>query len=180
MSLLKPDELEDIQTRLQKYVIDSESDKNSVSFNVAELLEDPILNSGFSETLRLQVNGLSTRGVDCDTTITVDGYPYVLEKGSTVFCSMPGVHKDPEIYDEPEKFRLKRFIQLHTKGGEVDSRMAPFTKRGIPLRYPFLPWGGGVHMVSLLTSHTKFSIVHRTEIRDWRGPPIRRQYSSSL
>ena len=150
MTLLPEHEREDVLARIHKYAIPSESDRTSTSFKVSQLLDDPLLNSAFSETLRLQVNGLSTRGVEKDWSITVDGQSYVLEKGTTVFCSMPGFHKDPEIYENPEEFRLRRFIHLHTKGGEMDNRATPFTKAGVSLRLPFLPWGGGVHMVYLL------------------------------
>jgi len=148
IALLPENERKEVLDRIDQYVIPCESDRYSTSFNVSELLEDPLINSAFSETLRLQVNGLSTRGVEKDTSVTVNGQPYVLEKGTTVFCSMPGVHKDPEIFENPEEFRLKRFIHLHTKANGSDIRSTPFTKNGIPLRFPFLPWGGGNYMVA--------------------------------
>jgi cytochrome P450 len=150
VTCLKKTEREDVLSRIQKHVISTESSKGSTSFNVFELLKDPILNSAFSETLRLQVNGLSTRGVEEDTPLSVNGQTYSLEKGSTVFLSMPGVHKDPEIYENHEDFQLRRFLYMHSKGDEGydnEKSQKVVTKNGAVVRQPFFPWGGGHFMV---------------------------------
>jgi cytochrome P450 len=147
---LKKTEREDVLSRIRKHVISNESTKESTSFNLFELLKDPILNAAFSETLRMQVNGLSMKGVEEDTALTVNGQTYSLEKGSTVFLSMPGVHKDPEVYENPEQFQLKRLLYMHSKGdGEYDNEKSQkvFTKNGVVVRQPFFPWGGGHFMV---------------------------------
>jgi cytochrome P450 len=150
VTCLKETEREEVLSRIQKHVISSESTKESTSFNVFELLKDPILNSAFSETLRMQINGLSMKGVEQDTALTVNGQTYSLEKGSKVFLSMPGVHKDPEIYENPQQFHLKRFLYLHSNGDdEYDNGKTQkvFTKNGVVVRQPFFPWGGGNFMV---------------------------------
>jgi cytochrome P450 len=129
-------------------VLPEESSKDTTTFNIQKLIQDPLLNSAFSETLRIQMNGLIAREVCQDTTITVNDQPYSLKKGDIVFISMMGVHRNPEIYDSPDTFRLTRFLELHTKteGDNYKAQKATM-KNGVTLRNPFIWWGGGSHIV---------------------------------
>jgi cytochrome P450 len=172
VTCLEEVERNNVLSRIQKQVIANESTKSSTSFNVSDLLKDPVLNSAFSETLRLQINGLSMKGVEQDTTLSVNGQTYTLEKGSIVFISMPGVHKDPEIYENPEQFQLKRFLYLHTtEKDDYDTEQSQkvFTKNGVVVRQPFFPWGGGHFMVCPQMRTCGLFVVYRSEICNWRG-----------
>lgn len=102
------------------------------------------------------MNGLSPRAVLHDTTITVDGQTYLVRKGDTVFIVMASVHKNPEIYDSPYDFQLKRFIHLHDKTGNDQYRSSKvFNKSGVQVRNPFIWWGGGQHIVSPLVGRAQ-------------------------
>lgn len=58
----------------------------------------------------------------------VAGTNYIIEKGSFVFIPVYGIHHDPEIYPEPDKFDPERFNEEN-----VQSRP----------NYTFLPFGEG-------------------------------------
>ena len=144
------DSLQEVLEHIEGCVIKDESTRESTSFDTQKLLANPILNSALSETLRLQFSGFSVRGVSNDTTLTVNSRPFELKKGSTVFISATCVHKDPEIYEKPHEFRLKRFVEMHTKiegDNYTDKPQTTFTKHGMPIRHPLIPWGGGHFMV---------------------------------
>jgi cytochrome P450 len=108
-----------------------------------------VLNAALSETLRLQMNGLSPRTVLQDATVTAGEQTYAVQKGETVFIVMASVHKNPEIYDNPYEFQLKRFIHMHDKNDtdQYQSSVNFSTKSGVQVRNPFIWWGGGQHMV---------------------------------
>lgn len=95
------------------------------------------------------MHGLPPRKVTQDTTIIIENRPYSLRKDDVVFISMVLVHKNPEIYDCPDTFRLTRFLEMHTKTeGEYKSQKTTL-KDGVTLRNPFIWWGGGVHIVTI-------------------------------
>jgi cytochrome P450 len=108
-----------------------------------------VLNAALSEMLRLQMNGLSPRTVLQDATVTAGEKTYAVQKGDTVFIVMASVHKNPDIYDEPYEFQLKRFMALHDKSGtdQYQSSTKFSTKSGAQIRNPFIWWGGGQHIV---------------------------------
>lgn len=134
--------------RIESCVLGEKSTPESTVFNVPDLLQDPVLNSALSETLRMQFRGLSVRSVSQDTTLNIHSRAFELEKGAAVFLFTPGVHKDPGIYESPNEYRLQRYIQMHTKRGNDDGRdKVFFWKNGAPIRHPLLPWGGGHFMV---------------------------------
>ena len=88
----------------------------------------------------MEFQGLSLRGVSQDTTLTVNGRPFELQKGTSIFVSTIGGHKDPGIYKSPYEYRLKRYEQMHTKSGKSDGRdNVYFWKIGAPIRHPLLP-----------------------------------------
>jgi cytochrome P450 len=93
------------------------------------------------------MKGLIPRKVFHDTTITVNNHANSLKKDDIVFISMVGVHKNPEIYEAPDTFRLTRFLEMHTKTeGDYKSQKTTM-KNGVTLRNPFIWWGGGSHIV---------------------------------
>ena len=138
----------EVLRQIQSYVISEESGRESTSFNVRTLTQDNLLNSALSETLRLRASGLSPREVTQDAEVTVNGRSYGLRKGSVVFVATSCVHKDPRIYDSPDEYQLKRFVQWHTKSVDnANKEKVHFFKNGVPVRHPLLPWGGGHFMV---------------------------------
>lgn len=79
------------------------------------------------ETLRkYPIVGLLRR--ECDKAYAVPNTGIVLEKGMIVGIPVMGIHHDPEIYPDPEKFKPERF-----------------TKEAIAARHPYawLPFGKG-------------------------------------
>jgi cytochrome P450 family 135 len=63
----------------------------------------------------------------------------VLPAGVSVAPSIYLVHRRPEIYPEPERFRPERFLeQRHETGGSSASPAGP------PRTYTWIPFGGGV------------------------------------
>jgi cytochrome P450 len=85
---------------------------------------------------------LSVRGVQEDTTVTIEDRLYTLEKDSFAIIATPLIHKDPNIYDNPNDFELEWFLE--NKGDEPKV----FMKNGVPVRTPLIPWGGGHFTVS--------------------------------
>ena len=162
-----------ILTEIQKHIIpespppDCGTSAVSVRFNTSTLLCSPLLNSALSETLRLQFNGLSVRGVSQPTYIPVATFSssttrapvnnaqfkdrgYFVDKGDTVFLVMPCVHKNPEIYTSPNEYQLDRFEKMWSDkfNGNVDAESKGwFFKQGKAVKYPLMPWGGGHFMV---------------------------------
>ena len=108
------------------------------------------------------MNGLSPREVLHDATVTAGGQTYAVQKGETVFTVMASVHKNPEIYDEPYEFQLKRYMHMHDKSSTNRSQSsAKFsTKGGVSIRNPYIWWGGGQHIVRALFDGAEiFSVV---------------------
>jgi len=58
----------------------------------------------------------------------------ILEKGTSIFISVYGIHHDPEIYENPEAFNPDRFLQ-----------------ENIAKRHPmsFLPFGQGLFLFAM-------------------------------
>lgn len=135
---------QEVFSRIQEHVLPDESTLVP-SFKVTNLLQDSLLNSAVSETLRKELRSLSVREVCEDTTLTINGKPFTLEKGAKLFLSMINVHKDPAIYECPHEFRLKRFVKMHE--GDGSHNKVFFSKNGAPIRHPFIPFGGGHFMV---------------------------------
>ena len=79
-----PAEQQELRTRIQQYVI-GENTKDPATFNVTALLQDPVLNAAVSETLRLQMNALSPRAVQQDTSLIVNNQSYTFKKGEMLF-----------------------------------------------------------------------------------------------
>jgi hypothetical protein len=140
-----------------------------VKFNIATLLRSPLLNSALSETLRIEFRGLSVRGVEQDTYLTVNvpkSLPtvssptstpsaptvtksYFLPANSSLFLSTSCIHKNPTIYDSPFEYRVHRFEKMWRD--EFDDVEPPekgwFFLDGGVVKYPLMPWGGGHFMV---------------------------------
>ena len=146
-TLNDPSQRQEVMTHISQYFISQESTKTSTVFNFSGLSQDSLLNSAVSETLRLQMNGLSPRTIENDTQLTVSGQSYSLRKGEVIFITMSGVHKNDEMYSNPSEFQLKRFLDMHDKSGDYKATRT-YMKNGTQVRNPFIWWGGGIHIVS--------------------------------
>jgi len=62
----------------------------------------------FSETIRLYPPGFNIDR-NCTKTYRIPGTNIDIPKGTTVRIPACGIHKDPEIYPNPEKYDPERF-----------------------------------------------------------------------
>ncbi|XP_062984480.1 prostacyclin synthase-like [Elgaria multicarinata webbii] len=102
----------------------------------------PIFDSVLNETLRLTAAPFISREVLQDMSLKLaEGSEYHLRKGDRL-CLFPFVspQMDPEIYEEPEKFKYDRF--LNADGTEKTD----FYKGGEKLKYYTMPWGAGLNV----------------------------------
>ncbi|XP_009077203.1 PREDICTED: 7-alpha-hydroxycholest-4-en-3-one 12-alpha-hydroxylase [Acanthisitta chloris] len=103
------------------------------------LNQTPLLDSALEETLRLVAAPMLVRAVVEDTSIkTSSGTEYTLRKGDRV-ALFPhiSVQMNPEIHDDPHKFKYDRFVN-------PDGTKKEFYKNGKKLKYINMPWGAGV------------------------------------
>ncbi|KAM9361675.1 prostacyclin synthase-like [Symphorus nematophorus] len=101
----------------------------------------PVFDSALDEALRLTAAPFITREVVQEKTLHMaDGQEYLLRKGDRV-CLFPfnSPQMDPEIYQEPEKFKYDRFLN------EDGSVKRDFYKGGRRLKYYTMPWGAGTN-----------------------------------
>ncbi|KAJ8258584.1 hypothetical protein COCON_G00175960 [Conger conger] len=104
-----------------------------------KLQNTPVFDSALSETLRLTAAPFITREVLNNKTLRMaDGQEYDIRKGDRM-CLFPYIspQMDPEIHQEPEKFKYDRF--LNSNGSE----RRDFYKGGKRLKYYTMPWGAG-------------------------------------
>jgi cytochrome P450 len=99
----------------------------------------PLLQSAVSEALRLSSASLTVRRAQRATTLALGaGVSWPVRRGDLV-CVFPYLtHHDPEVYPDPESFRVDRF-----HGGESAPR---FEKGGKRLAVPLMPYGGGASL----------------------------------
>ncbi|XP_058033391.1 prostacyclin synthase [Ahaetulla prasina] len=102
----------------------------------------PIFDSALNESLRLSAAPFISREVLQDMALKLAaGREYHLRKGDRL-CLFPFIspQRDPEIYEEPEKFIYDRF--LNSDGTEKKY----FYKGGQRLKYYNMPWGAGINV----------------------------------
>lgn len=105
----------------------------------ATLKRLPLCQSAAMEALRLSSSSLVVREVTRAFTLElVTGDRYDLRAGDRVCLCPPLNHLDPEIFAEPRRFRVDRFV-----GGDGPPQ---FTKRGKRLPLALMPFGAGVSM----------------------------------
>ncbi|XP_071415976.1 7-alpha-hydroxycholest-4-en-3-one 12-alpha-hydroxylase [Pithys albifrons albifrons] len=136
------------------------------------LNQTPFLDSALEETLRLMAAPLLIRAVLEDISLrTSSGAEYTLRKGDRV-ALFPhlSVQMNPEIHDEPHKFKYDRFVN-------PDGTKKDFYKNGKKLKYVNMPWGAGVStcpgrffasaemklFVFLMLSHYDLELVNEEE-----------------
>ncbi|KAM6989442.1 cytochrome P450 7B1 [Tautogolabrus adspersus] len=98
------------------------------------------LESAINESLRLSSASMNIRVVQEDFSLRLDAERSVaVRKGDIIALYPQSMHMDPEIYEEPQMFRLDRFIQ---DGKEKTD----FFKDGQKLKYYLMPFGSGSSM----------------------------------
>ncbi|XP_053571050.1 cytochrome P450 7B1 [Bombina bombina] len=96
------------------------------------------LGSAINETFRLCSASMNIRVVQEDFLLELEGNQAVsLRKGDFVALYPPTLHKDPEVYEDPEEFKFDRFVE---DGKEKNT----FYKNGKKLKYFLMPFGSGV------------------------------------
>ncbi|MCY1056274.1 cytochrome P450 [Nannocystis sp. SCPEA4] len=107
---------------------------------IGDLKQLPKLYSSMCESLRLCSESLTIRLVqrDCELALA-GGQSIALRAGDRVALCPQVMHRDPEIFEDPEQFRFDRFL---SEGGGPRQ----FSRRGQRVPIPLMPYGGGVSM----------------------------------
>ncbi|MEE6463869.1 hypothetical protein FKM82_006083 [Ascaphus truei] len=96
------------------------------------------LGSVIKESFRLCSASMNIRVVQEDFLIELEANQTVsLRKGDFVALFPPTLHKDPEVYEDPEEFKYDRFVE---NGKEKNT----FYKQGKKLKLFLMPFGSGV------------------------------------
>ncbi|XP_068951522.1 7-alpha-hydroxycholest-4-en-3-one 12-alpha-hydroxylase-like [Petaurus breviceps papuanus] len=103
------------------------------------LQQTPVLDSVMEETLRLVTTPFLTRTIMNDMMLKMDdGREYALRQGDEVsIFPYLFLHRDPEIYPDPNTFKYDRFLNPDR------SRKVVFYKQGRRIKSHKLPWGAG-------------------------------------
>lgn len=97
-----------------------------------------MLDSAIREALRLSSGSLTVREVLEDFALETDGSVNQLRKGDRV-CLAPFItHRDPEVFEDPLKYKHDRF---YTETGRKQ-----FFKHGTRVPLPLMPFGAGSSM----------------------------------
>ncbi|KAK3618548.1 hypothetical protein LTR22_026341 [Elasticomyces elasticus] len=100
----------------------------------ADLGTLPLLNAAIEETLRMYgaLPGALPRTVPAGG-VEMDGY--LLPRGTTVTTQSYSLHRDPELFPNPDRFEVSRWLDLNS--GENKYRVTETAKA------VFSPWGAG-------------------------------------
>ncbi|NWI83696.1 CP8B1 hydroxylase, partial [Dryoscopus gambensis] len=136
------------------------------------LNQTPLLDSALEETLRLVAAPMLVRAVLEDTSLrTSSGTEFILRKGDRVaLFPHVSVQMNPEIHEEPHKFKYDRFVN-------PDGTKKEFYRNGKKLKFVNMPWGAGVSIcpgrffaiaemklfVFLMLSHFDLELVNEEE-----------------
>jgi cytochrome P450 len=143
--LMKNKEAYDAVQAEVESVVQGRTSGNESCFSMDELDQMPVLNSAFTEALRLSHGAFSLRQVLEDVPLQVkapsgETSSYLLEKGSNVMMLMSIMHQDPTIFPNPLSFDYKRFMPDPVTGEQ------PSFKRNGKVVDPLRFFGGGSHM----------------------------------
>nr|XP_023017617.1 probable cytochrome P450 6a13 [Leptinotarsa decemlineata] len=103
----------DIQERVREEIMDIMK-KHKNEFTPECLNDMKYLRQVISETLRIYP-GLPSLERECVKDYKINGTNLTIEKGTTVWISIMGIHRDPEYHTDPEKFDPDRFIEDSAK-----------------------------------------------------------------
>ncbi|KAK7203048.1 cytochrome P450 [Myxozyma melibiosi] len=112
------------------------------SFDWDALMSNPVLDSCFKETLRINANIVSGRLAMEDTTLRVASStdaspkPYQIKKGTQLLIFQNQMHWDADVYPDPMEWKGDRFLD------ENKEKLIMHTDKW----KSYAPWGGGAHM----------------------------------
>ncbi|XP_056378012.1 cytochrome P450 7B1 isoform X1 [Hyla sarda] len=96
-----------------------------------------LLGSAINESLRLCSASMNIRVVQEDFLLELeDGQSVSLRKGDFVALYPPALHRDPEVFEDPEEYKYDRFV-------EDGKEKTAFYKKGKKLKAFLMPFGSG-------------------------------------
>ncbi|XP_060099685.1 cytochrome P450 7B1 [Heteronotia binoei] len=96
------------------------------------------LESALNESLRMSSASMNIRIIKEDFVFKLEGNQEVsLRKEDWVAIYPPILHMDPEVYEDPKKYKVDRYI-------ENGRKKTTFYKQGKKLKYFLMPFGSGV------------------------------------
>ncbi|XP_040287857.1 cytochrome P450 7B1 [Bufo bufo] len=99
-----------------------------------------LLGSAINESLRLCSASMNIRVVQEDFLLELeDDQSVSLRKGDFVALYPPALHKDPEVFEDPEEYKYDRFV-------EDGKEKTAFFKKGKKLKAFLMPFGSGSTM----------------------------------
>ncbi|XP_070492972.1 uncharacterized protein [Chironomus tepperi] len=105
----------DIQRKVQEEIDRVIGDSKEITYDM--LGEMKFLECCIDEALR-KYPIVSNLVRECSKDHTFSGTKWTVEKGTTVFIPVLGMHRDPEIYDDPMEFRPSRFLDSANGNGK--------------------------------------------------------------
>ncbi|KAM6918911.1 cytochrome P450 7B1 isoform 2-T2 [Xenentodon cancila] len=116
------------------------STDRDVALSSQQLQRLVFLESAINESLRLSSASTNIRVAQEDFSLRLDSQRSIaVRKGDIIALYPQSMHLDPEIYDEPQRFRFDRFVQNSTERTDV-------YKDGQKLKYYLMPFGSGSSM----------------------------------
>eukprot|EP00466_Bigelowiella_natans_P021598 jgi/Bigna1/83950/fgenesh1_pg.119_\ len=126
------------------------------TFSVDDLKRMVRLESASMEALRLASDSLSMRAVQESMSMKLNTGTYSFRKGDRVMIAPRTLHKDSDIYENPETYVWDRYLDVEDGaaegGGQAEqkvrlkSRFSKGENKSIPRTVAFMPFGGGVSM----------------------------------
>uniref|UniRef100_A0A672I302 Cytochrome P450, family 7, subfamily B, polypeptide 1 n=1 Tax=Salarias fasciatus TaxID=181472 RepID=A0A672I302_SALFA len=130
---------QEIQEVLSLSGVEFSSDTN-VKLHREQLDKLRCLESAIKESLRLSSASLNVRMALEDFSLRLgESRSFAIRKGDAIAMYPRTTHLDPEIYEEPKKFRFDRYV--HNGAEKTD-----FYKDDQKLKYYLIPFGSGVSM----------------------------------
>lgn len=115
-------------------------------FTLEELDQMTLLESAFSESLRMYQANVTARNVVQGFSLeTASGETYWIPEGTKFMAIWSVLHLDPHVHKDPEEFRYDRF---------VDKKQTYTFANGKVLNHdPIIPFGGGLHLCPGYVKH---------------------------
>lgn len=119
----------DIQQKVQQEIDEVFKSTGSEGITYDMLSNLKYLECCIDETMRkYPINPVLAR--ECTTDYKIAESDLVIKKGTSIFIPVLGLHRDPEIYENPMQFKPERFLNSST-GSEKSNGLF------------YLPFGGG-------------------------------------
>ncbi|KAL7548595.1 hypothetical protein ACHAWF_011923 [Thalassiosira exigua] len=125
---------------------DGELGGSILHFTLDELRQMTLLDSAFTEALRLYHGAFTVREVVQDFVYDPkkkNQSKYLIEKGCKVMAFVATLHHDPELFPDPDEYQYDRFAPQIEDGKSVPKT---FLKNGKRITEPIRPFGGGARL----------------------------------